>query len=117
VSVTSVTLAAGADGGQASGSFTLTAVGGPVLDYTITIPAGADGLLTAAPASGVLATGQSVTVTLTLARPDAFDQTIVIDPGSLPVTVTYSPPAAQTSSPPPDEAAVPLPAAAPELPA
>jgi len=92
VSVTSVSLTASADGGQASGTFALTAVGGPVMDYTITVPASADGLLTASPASGVLGTGQSVTITLTLARPVAFDQAIVVDPGSISVTVTYTPP-------------------------
>ena len=62
------------------------------MDYTITVPASADGLLTASPASGVLGTGQSVTITLTLARPVAFDQAIVVDPGSISVTVTYTPP-------------------------
>ena len=91
VSVTAVTLTVGPTGGQPAGSFTLTAVNGPVMNYTITIPADAE-LLTASPASGVLGTGQSVPITLTLSRPDAFNQTIVIDPGGLSVTVTYTPP-------------------------
>jgi hypothetical protein len=47
----------------------------------------------------VLGTGQSVAVTLTLARPDSFDQTLTIDPGGLAVTVTYTPPT-QTGGPP-----------------
>jgi RNA polymerase sigma factor (sigma-70 family) len=97
LSTGAVELTGSADGGQASGSFTLTAVGGAVMDYTVTIPGG-DGL-TATPASGVLGDGQSATVTLTLARPVTFDQTITIDPGGLSVTVTYTPPE-QTTGPP-----------------
>jgi hypothetical protein len=79
---------------------TLTAENGPVMGYTVTIPASADGLLTASPDNGVLAEGHSVSVTLTLSRLVSFSQAIVIDPGGLSVTVTYSPP--QNSSPPPD---------------
>jgi hypothetical protein len=69
------------------------------MSYTITVPASADGLLTVSPTTGVLGTGQSVAVTLTLARPDSFDQTLTIDPGGLAVTVTYTPPT-QTGGPP-----------------
>jgi hypothetical protein len=83
---------AGANEGQAIGVFTLTATGGPVMGYTITIPAGADGLLSASPASGVLGDGQSVPVTLTLARLVSLNQKITISPGGISVTVTYSPP-------------------------
>lgn len=61
------------------------------MSYTITVPASADGLLTVSPPSGVLGTGQSATITLTLNRPDSFDQTLTIDPGGLSVTVTYTP--------------------------
>jgi hypothetical protein len=70
------------------------------MSYTITVPAGGGGLLTASPSSGVLGAGQSAGVTLTLARPASFDQTIVIDPGDISVVVTYSPPAATKSQPP-----------------
>ena len=99
VSATAVMLSVGANGGEPTGVLTLTAVGGPVMGYSVTVPASADGLLTASPASGVLGAGQSASVTLTLLRPDAFDQAIVIDPGGLSVTVTYTPPK-ETGGPP-----------------
>ena len=68
------------------------------MGYTITVPASANGLI-AAPASGVLGTGQSASVTLTLTRLVTFDQTIVIDPGGISVTVIYSPPASNSGPP------------------
>jgi hypothetical protein len=69
------------------------------MSYSITVPAGADGLLTASPVSGVLGDGQSATITLTLSRPVTVDDKVVIDPGGLSLTVTYTPPR-QTSPPP-----------------
>jgi hypothetical protein len=98
VSTTAVTLTSGTEDKE-TGSFTLTANGGPVMSYTITVPASANGLLTVSPATGVLGTGQSASITLTLARPDSFDQTLTIDPGGLTVTVTYTPPT-QVGGPP-----------------
>jgi RNA polymerase sigma factor (sigma-70 family) len=99
-SVSDVTLTAGSAGGQAGGSFALTATGGPVMDFTITVSSGANGLLTVSPTSGALGAGQSISITLTLARPVAFDETLTVDPGGLSVTVTYTP-APPSSSPPP----------------
>jgi RNA polymerase sigma factor (sigma-70 family) len=98
-SVSGVTLTAA--GGQATGSFILTAAGGPVRDFSIIVPAGASGLLTVSPTSGELGAGRSVLVTLTLTRLIAFDQTLVIDPGGLSVTVTYTPPKPVHSKAPP----------------
>jgi len=82
--------AAGASAGQPTGTLVLTATGGPVMGYTITIPASAGGLLTVSPSSGVLGSGQSVTVTFVLVRPVSFDQQVSINPGALAVTVEYT---------------------------
>jgi hypothetical protein len=71
------------------------------MDYTITVPASANGTLTASPSSGVLGTNQSVTVTLTLSRPSTFDQAITINPGGLSVTVIYNPPQSDNPTTPP----------------
>jgi hypothetical protein len=69
------------------------------MGYSVTVPASAGGLLSVSPTSGVLGAGQSASITLTLSRPVVFDATIVIDPGGLSVTVTYSPPK-ETGGPP-----------------
>ncbi len=91
LSAGTVQLKSGADGGAPRGTLVLTAVGGPVFGWTITIPGGADGLLSASPSSGVLGAGQSVTVTFVLARPTRFDQQVIINPGGQAVTVEYTP--------------------------
>jgi RNA polymerase sigma factor (sigma-70 family) len=88
VSVSSVVLQQGPQGGPATGSFTLTAVGGPVFDYSIVINSGA---LTATPSSGTLGEGDSVTIVLTLTADQQFVTTILIDPGQIPVTVSFKP--------------------------
>jgi hypothetical protein len=100
LSGSAVRLTSGANGGAPTGTLVLTATGGPVMGYTITIPASADGLLTASPASGVIGSGQSVTVTFVLARPVSFDQQVSINPGALAVTVEYTA-ANETSAPGP----------------
>jgi RNA polymerase sigma factor (sigma-70 family) len=91
VSAGTVQLSQGAAGGPPTGSLVLTAVGGPVMGWTVSIPGSANGLLSASPASGVLGSGQSVTVTFTLARPVSFHQQVTINPGGLPVTVEFTP--------------------------
>jgi RNA polymerase sigma factor (sigma-70 family) len=100
VSSGEVTLTATGNGGGAAGSFILSAAGGAVSDYTITVSGGA-GLLTVSPSSGSLSAGQTATIALTLARAVAFNQNLVIDPGGLSVTVTYSPPQSTPTTPPP----------------
>jgi RNA polymerase sigma factor (sigma-70 family) len=71
-----------------SGTFTLTAEGGPV-SFTITGPAG----LSVSPASGTLAAGQTVTVTVTAVGngPPMFINDLTVNPGALTVEVDYPP--------------------------
>jgi len=82
-------------GGPYSGTFTVTAEGGPV-EFTIsdspTNPS-PPGDLSISPASGSLAAGQSVTVTITVvsATKLPFSSGLIVDPGGLPVTVLYPP--------------------------
>jgi RNA polymerase sigma factor (sigma-70 family) len=85
---TNVVVLAAADNGAPFGAFTLTAAGGPVSLYWLTVASGA---LTASPASGTLAAGQSVTITLSMTRSESIDTQIVIEPGDVTVTVEYTP--------------------------
>ena len=91
LSASAVRLASGANGGAPAGTLVMTAVGGPVIGWTVAIPAGANGLLSASPSSGVLGSGQSVTITFVLARPVSFDQAVTVNPGGQAVTVEYTP--------------------------
>ena len=91
LSASTVQLSSGPDGGAPRGTLVLTAVGGPVFGWSITIPGGANGLLSASPASGVLGSGQSVTITFVLAKPTRFDQEVIVNPGGQAVTVVYTP--------------------------
>jgi len=77
-----------ATGGQPTGTFTLTADGGPVAAFTITAPAG----LAVTPASGSLAAGQSeqIVVTATGNGPAPISS-LTINPGGLTVTVIDRP--------------------------
>jgi RNA polymerase sigma factor (sigma-70 family) len=71
-----------------SATFTLTADGGPV-SFTITGPTG----VSVSPASGKLAAGKTVTVTVTAVGngPSKFANTLTVNPGGLTVTVDYAP--------------------------
>jgi RNA polymerase sigma factor (sigma-70 family) len=71
-----------------SATFTLTADGGPV-SFTITGPTG----VSVSPASGKLAAGKTVTVTVTAVGngPPKFTNTLTVNPGGLTVTVDYPP--------------------------
>jgi hypothetical protein len=75
-------------GGQATGSFTLTARGAPVA-YTITVPAPAAGNLTVTPSAGSLAAGQSVQIRVT-ASAMSSSPPLVINPGGLTVNIQFS---------------------------
>ena len=80
-----------ANKGPYTGSFTLTAEGGPVrFSITASAPAGD---LSVGPASGSLAAGQSVTVTVTVlsATGLGFQTTLTVDPGGQSVVVEYPP--------------------------
>jgi len=82
------TLAITSAGGKAaSGKFVLSAVGGPVGHYAIKVPAGLGGKMTVAPATGSLADGGSVTVTVTVTSKIALNTYVTVDPGGINVTV------------------------------
>ena len=82
------TLALTSTGGKAaSGKFVLSAVGGPVGHYAIKVPAGLGGKMTVAPATGSLADGGSVTVTVTVTSKTALNTHVTVDPGGITVKV------------------------------
>jgi hypothetical protein len=80
-----VTLSGG--NGTATGTFTLTASGGPIQHYNITVRSAH--YLTVSPSSGSLAAGQSVTITVTANTKSAVNTWIVVDPGGNKVTIQY----------------------------
>jgi hypothetical protein len=68
------------------GSFTLTASGGPVT-WSIAEPSSLVGKLTVAPSAGTLASGQSVTVSLSVSGLASVDSQLTVNPGGITVTV------------------------------
>jgi DNA-directed RNA polymerase specialized sigma24 family protein len=91
LAVTRTKLALSAVKGKAAkGTFRLAAVGGPVSDYVIKVPAGVAGKVTVAPASGSLASGGLVTVTVTVKSLVALDTKVTAEPGGLVITVAFS---------------------------
>jgi hypothetical protein len=87
-SATQITLTSATGGAPFTGSFTLTASGGPVT-FTITVPAG----LIVSPTDGSLTSGQTMPITVTADpnNPPPFTSTLTLDPGGLTVTVLYPP--------------------------
>lgn len=87
-----VVLSQAAQGGSYTGSFTLTATGGPVkFSITDSLPAGE---LSISPASGSLTAGQTVTVALSAPAtggPGTYQTPITVNPGSISITVEYPP--------------------------
>ena len=76
-----------AKGKPASGTFILTAVGGPV-HFTITSP---NAKVTVSPSSGSLASsGSWVTVTVTVRSLVAVNARLIVNPGNLVITVVFS---------------------------
>jgi hypothetical protein len=69
-----------------TGSFTLTAQGGPV-SYSIMPGAGLLGNVSASPSSGSLAAGQSVTISVTSSSLVSLDGTLTVNPGGIAITV------------------------------
>jgi RNA polymerase sigma factor (sigma-70 family) len=87
-----VQLTQATEGGPYTGSFTLTAVGGPVT-FSITSPVPASEL-SVAPLTGSLAAGKTVTVTLSAPAqggPPTDLTSLTVDPGGLTVEVFYPP--------------------------
>jgi RNA polymerase sigma factor (sigma-70 family) len=83
LSSTTVSLAGG--NGTQAGTFTLTASGGPVQHFSITVRSAH--YLSVSPSSGSLTAGQSVTVTVTASTSAAISTWIVVNPGGNKVTV------------------------------
>jgi RNA polymerase sigma factor (sigma-70 family) len=84
-----VTLVQPDGGGPPTGSFTLTANGGPVASYTIAVPDGLAPDLAVTPSSGSLADGESVTITVTWNGEGSLDAQLTVAPGGLLVNVSY----------------------------
>ncbi len=76
--------------GTAIGRFTLTARGGPVSAYSITAGSALAGRISVSPASGSLAAGASVTITVTSKSLVALDGKLTVNPGGLTITVVLS---------------------------
>ena len=70
--------------GLPTGTFTLTAQGGPISSYSVS---GGGGQLTVSPSSGSIEAGGNVTITVTATRLIAIDTTLTINPGGQTVTV------------------------------
>jgi hypothetical protein len=73
-----------------TGTFLLSAFGGPVRNYTITVPASMAGKVTVSPAKGSLSASGWVTVTVTMTSKVAISTEITVNPGDITVTVLLS---------------------------
>jgi RNA polymerase sigma factor (sigma-70 family) len=76
--------------GTATGRFTLTAHGGPVGGYSITVGSALVGHISVAPSSGSLASGASVTITVTSTSLVALAGQLTVNPGGQTITVVLS---------------------------
>jgi hypothetical protein len=76
--------------GTATGRFTLTATGGPVSAYSITVGSTLAGSISVSPSSGSLASGGSVTITVTSTSLVALDGQLTVNPGGHTITVVLS---------------------------
>jgi hypothetical protein len=76
--------------GTATGTFTLTAKGGPVSNYSITVGSTLAGSLTVSPASGSLVSGASVTITVASGSLVALDGQLMVNPGGQTITVVFT---------------------------
>ena len=76
--------------GTATARFTLTAQGGPVSRYSVTVGSTLAGHLTVSPSSGSLASGASVTITVTSTSLVALDGQLTVNPGGQAITVVLS---------------------------
>jgi RNA polymerase sigma factor (sigma-70 family) len=76
--------------GTAIGRFTLTATGGPVSAYSITVGSSLVGHISVSPSSGSLAAGASVTITVTSTSLVALNGQLTVNPGGEAITVVLS---------------------------
>jgi outer membrane lipoprotein SlyB len=74
-------------GKAVSGNFILSAVGGPVGHYAITVPAAVSGKIAVSPTQGSIPDGGWVTVTVTVTSKTAVNSTITVNPGKLAVAI------------------------------
>jgi hypothetical protein len=77
-----------ASGKPVSGSFTITAVGGPVAHFTVRVAAMAANVVVK-PAGGSLPAGMSAKVTVTVTSKADLTTHVIVGPGNLTVTVAY----------------------------
>jgi RNA polymerase sigma factor (sigma-70 family) len=86
----SVTLTAGSSGTY-TGSFQITAVGGPVSGYSIEDPVPAN--LSISPSAGSLSSGGTATITISVASSSGlqYETDLTVDPGNLTIIVDYPP--------------------------
>ncbi|MGH3149192.1 MAG: RNA polymerase sigma factor [Streptosporangiaceae bacterium] len=89
VSPTSLALAA-APGKVARGTIILKAVGGPVIGWSITVPAGVAAKVTLSQYSGSLASGTRVVITVSVKSKVAVNTDLTVNPGRTHVTVVLS---------------------------
>jgi hypothetical protein len=87
-------------GKPASGSFQVTAVNGPVPQYTVQVP-GHAAQVRVSPAGGSLPANGIVTVTVTVTSKVALTARVTLEPGGVAVTVVYKPKPKPAPSPPP----------------
>jgi hypothetical protein len=73
--------------GTPIGTLTLTAEGGPVSDYSVSVGSALAGEITVSPSSGSLAAGASVTVTVTVTSLLVVNAQITVNPGDQKVLV------------------------------
>ena len=76
--------------GTATGRFTLTAHGGPVSGYSVTVGSTLVGHISVSPSSGSLASGASVTITVTSTSLVALAGQLTVNPGGQAITVVLS---------------------------
>ena len=76
--------------GTATGRFTLTAHGGPVSGYSVTVGSTLVGHISVSPSSGSLASGASVTITVTSTSLVALAGQLTVSPGGEVITVVLS---------------------------
>ncbi len=77
-------------GEAASGTFVITALNGPVGQYTVTVPKAMADKVTVSPASGSLSADGWVTVTVTVTSKASINTQVTVNPGSVGVTVLLS---------------------------
>ena len=77
-------------GKAASGTFTLTAVGGPVGGYAIQVPSGVAGKVKVSPSYGQLNSGAKAVITVTVNSLVALTTNLTVLPGDLVITVQFS---------------------------